>query len=238
MKRTVTAGLLVLGLLSNCQTGVQETDREPARQTPRVTLGPPVIITLGPPGDLRWGYYSFPDMWRAPGGEMYLAVNVGEDANDVGEHLPTQFFVSRDEGKSWQPIQEDQVDFSPEIIALPGGEQVAFGTEKCIYHYSTYGPRQRELLSLDELGLKPVFTTEKATLVAAHYRYGDLPQKVSRIPTKRRQGPNAPWQHDYAHLEPSDLLLRAPIGARDAKGDWSDITPSIPSRNLRFLIWQ
>jgi len=164
---------------------------------------------------------------------------VGEDANDVGEHLPTQFFVSRDEGKSWQPIQEDQVDFSPDIIALPGGEQVAFGTEKYIYHYSTFGPRQRELLSLDELGLKSVFTTEKSTLVAALYRYGDLPERLSRIPLKRRQGPDAPWQHEQAHLDPSDLLLLAPIRAPDAQGDWSDITPMISTtpRDAASVLW-
>ena len=247
MKRTgnnlvlqyLAAGLLVLCVLSNCRTGVEKIEKEPARRAPRVTLGQPVIVMLGPPGDLRWGYYSFPDMWRAPAGEMYLAVNVGEDANDVGEHLPTQFFVSRDEGKSWQPILEDQVDFSPDIIALPGGGQVAFGTEKYIYHYSTYGPRQRELHSLDELGLKSVFTTEKSRLVAAHYRYGDLPQKLSRIPMKRREGPDALWQHEYAHLDPSDLLLRAPIRAPDAAGDWSDITPMISTtpRDAASVLW-
>ena len=239
MKRTFAASLICLTVLSNCRTGVETTEEEPTLRNPRVTLGPPVVVMLGPPGDLRWGYYAFPDMWRAPGGELYLAVNVGEDANDVGEHLPTQFFVSRDEGESWLPILEDQVDFSPDIIALPSGEQVAFGTEKYVYHYSTYGPRPREFHSLDELGLKLIFTTEKTSLIAAHYRYADLPERLTRIPVKRRRGPSAPWQYDYAHFDSSDLLLRTPVGSPDADGDWHEIAPMISTtpRDAASVLW-
>ena len=239
MKRTFAASLLLLSVLCNCRTGVETTEKEPTIRNPRVTLGPPVVVLLGPPGDLRWGYYAFPDMWRAPGGELYLAVNVGEDANDVGEHLPTQFFVSQDEGESWLPILEAQVDFSPDIIALPSGEHVAFGTEKYVYHYSTYGPRPREFHSLDELGLKLVFTTEKPGLIAAHFRYADLPESLTRIPVKRRRGPNSPWQYDYAHFDSSDLLLRTPIGTPNAKGDWREIAPMISTtpRDAASVLW-
>jgi len=35
---------------------------------PTINPSKPVILLTSPPGEKRWGFYQFPDMWRAPGG--------------------------------------------------------------------------------------------------------------------------------------------------------------------------
>ncbi|MDE2755355.1 MAG: sialidase family protein [Acidobacteriota bacterium] len=217
-----TGVLILLCALGSCTHDAGESESVSA--VPEVTLGEPVIVAVSPPGEKRWGFYQFPDMWRGRGGQIYLAMNVGEDA-EVGVHQPTKFFVSRNEGRSWQPIPENQVDFSPDILTLPTGEQVAFGTEKYVYHYSSYGHRNREEISLDELGLKPVMTFRDAwnVQVFSYYRYVDLPQRVRRFPLTARANPDAPWQNEYGTVEPSDLLLSVLVQARDATGEWHDL---------------
>ncbi len=217
-----TGVLILLCALGSCTQDAGESERVSA--VPEVTLGEPVIVAVSPPGEKRWGFYQFPDMWRGRGGQIYLAMNVGEDA-EVGVHQPTKLFVSRDEGRSWQPIPEDQVDFSPDIVTLPTGEQVAFGTEKYVYHYSSYGHRNREEISLDELGLNPVMTFRDAwdVQVFSYYRYADLPQRIRRFPLTARAGRDAPWQNEYGTVEPSDMLLGVLVEAKDAAGEWHDL---------------
>ena len=216
-----TGALILLWAFGGCTEDPGES--EGVSGVPQITLGEPVVVTVSPPGEERWGFYQFPDMWRGRGGEIYLGMNVGEDA-EVGVHQPTEFFVSQDEGQSWETIPEDQVNFSPDILTLPSGEQVAFGTEKYVYHYSV-GNRNREVISLDKLGLKPITTFRDSWGVQdfAYYRYADLPPEIRRFPLTRRAGPDAPWQNEYGSVEPSDLLLQVLVKAKDAAGEWSDL---------------
>ena len=217
-----TGALILLWAFGGCTQEPGES--EGVSRVPQITLGEPVVVAVSPPGEKRWGFYQFPDMWRGRGGEIYLAMNVGEDA-EVGVHQPTEFFVSLDEGQSWETIPEDQVNFSPDILTLPTGEQVAFGTEKYVYHYSSYGHRNREEISLDKLGLKPVITFRDAwdVQVYAYYRYADLPPEVRRFPLARREGPDAPWENEHGSVEPSDMLLGVLVKAKDVAGEWYDL---------------
>ncbi|MDA2925642.1 hypothetical protein MYX78_00145, partial [Acidobacteria bacterium AH-259-G07] len=225
--KVVVALMFEMFALGACST-LDESLKAPTGG-PTIALASPVIVTTGPPNVMRWGFYQFPDMWRAPGGKLYLSMNVGEDNSIVGEHRPTQFFVSSDQGQSWQPIRHDQVDFSPDIYTLPNGQQVAFGKGKFVYHFSSLSPSAREEYSLEDLGLKPVMTFMDGWeySVYAYYRYADLPEELRRIPMLRRAGPDAPWRREYATIEPSDLLFSAGIRSLDDSWEWHNVPPKV-----------
>ena len=226
--RVKVAVLILPCVLASCAGSSEETGTGPSRPFPRVVLEDSALLAVSPPEERRWGFYQFPDMWRGPGGEIYLAMNVGEDA-EVGVHEPTRFFVSRDEGSSWPSVSEGDVDFSPGIVTLPSGEEVAFGTERYVYHYSSYGHRKRREISLEELGIQPVvrFMDAWDVQVFAQYRYADIPQDRRRFPLARRSGSGSSWQQDFGTVDPSDLLLSVLVSAKDDKGEWHDVPPVV-----------
>src|SRR5690242_2465983 len=125
-----------------------------------ITAGKSSIVLESPPGENRWGFYQFPDMWRASGAsgrEIYCAVNVGHDSL-LGEHEPNRFFVSRDEGATWRPTPHGEVDRSPHVFTFFDGSQVAFGKSHFIYHAHGYGPFQEAWQSWDfgKMAVKPI----------------------------------------------------------------------------------
>lgn len=188
-------------------------------------VGDPAVVAVGPPemtGPESWGFFQFPDMWRGRDGDLYLVINVGADSL-AGRHDPSPFFVSRDGGRSWDPIRPGQADCSPAILDLPGGRQVAFGDYRRIYAFHAVaeeGSRQAPRLSALHLGMKPVmgpFLSPYKVAYVCHYRYGDVPEDLRRFPVWQRASADVPWEQGSGRIEMDDLLLRAMV--RDG---WDD----------------
>src|SRR5687768_4104407 len=124
---------------------------------PQITSPRHTTLLESPPGERRWGFYQFPDMVRAPGGEIYVAVNVGHDAI-IGDHETGRFFVSRNEGATWSATTYDAMDLSPYVVTFSDGSQVSFGNTRMVYHVHSYGPHVRpkdHFWHFAELGVAP-----------------------------------------------------------------------------------
>jgi len=176
---------------------------------PRITPAEPAILLTSPPGEKRWGFYQFPDMWRAPGGEIYCAVNVGHDCL-IGQHEPSQFYRSDDNGGTWRQVPYGEVDQSPDIVEFSDGSQVSFGKSHYIYHVQSYGPYMQKWhwLELAGDGAKPVsglifdaYDNQEWVL----YRYDDLPAAMKQVPIASRRSKADRWQEVLSTVDLSGL---------------------------------
>lgn len=90
----------------------------------KVEIGPPVLVSLAPPGETRWGFWNFPYLFRLPDGALALTHHTDHDSERAyGRAAP--FFVSRDEGRSWQPQSPPcaELGLHPTfMMRLPDGE--------------------------------------------------------------------------------------------------------------------
>lgn len=178
----------------------------------RVTAGEPIVLATSPPGENRWGFYQFPDMWRSPAGEIYVAINVGCDA-DIGRHDPSLFYVSRDNGTSWRQVPLEEVDQSPDVYTFSDGSQVSFGPSTYIYHVHTYGHVQDwqwwyvpDLGGIDPLpGPRVPDSYGHSEYVV--YRYPDIPAQLKPLPMAWRPSADAPWEQGACTLDDPALLL-------------------------------
>ena len=180
-----------------------------------VTLGHPIVIAEGPPGETgpeTWGFYQFPDMWRGRDGRIYLAMNVGADST-AGRHEPTQFFVSSNEGRSWERTPYVNTDSSPAALNLPDGSQVAFGDQRHIHHgYTLSRPVPERTLSALELGLSPAagpIMNPYGVTEFYYYLYAGLPDDVRRFPVAWRASRESPWESRRGSIDMPDLWLAA-----------------------------
>ncbi|MBI2190541.1 MAG: exo-alpha-sialidase [Planctomycetes bacterium] len=177
----------------------------------RIVPGEATVIACSPPGENRWGFYQFPDLWRAPGGEIYLNMNVSHDCL-IGEEEPNQFFVSRDDGKSWRNAALEEMDLSPQVVEFSDGSQAAFGRTHFIYHYHGYmkGDAHWQWLHPAKLDMRPLSgPLMDAYQNQAHvlYRYGDVPEEHRTFPMRCRRSPDAPWEQVEARIHAPEMLV-------------------------------
>ncbi len=70
----------------------------------KVEIGPAVVVSMAPPGEMRWGFWNFPYLFRMPDGTLGLTHHVDHDSEEAyGGKAP--FFISGDEGRSWCPLE-------------------------------------------------------------------------------------------------------------------------------------
>lgn len=176
----------------------------------RVIPGERQLILCSPPGEERWGFYQFPDMIRTPGGDMILAINVGCDC-DIGRHDPSLFYISRNQGHTWQPISLEEIDLSPRVFTFSDGSQARFGASNYIYHVHTYGhPLPWMWLDPQALGADPlpgVLDDSYGHSQYVLYRYMDIPEALRAVPAAWRPSPDAPWEEGSLLMDDPEMLL-------------------------------
>ena len=89
-------------------------------------LGEPVVVSMAPADENRWGYHQFVNLSEYPGGRILLRFHFGEDAASA-YGAPNPSFISSDNGKSWTSLREKGLPgcglsaraFEDEFICLP-----------------------------------------------------------------------------------------------------------------------
>lgn len=71
---------------------------------------PPAIVYVSEKQtqDDEWGFVQFPSLNRLPNGNLLLTFQVAEDSSSSYGTDSSRYFISLDEGKSWQPIRNDE----------------------------------------------------------------------------------------------------------------------------------
>lgn len=89
----------------------------------KITLGEERLVAAGPrPEDSAWGYFQFPRLFRTQRGEIAVSFHNGDDVwSEIGDESKL-WFLSRDEGQSWQaqdPSLQEQCG-----LLLPNGDRL------------------------------------------------------------------------------------------------------------------
>lgn len=206
----------------------------------KIILSDPVIVAVSPPqygedpAGRWWGFFQFPDLWRGNDGVLYLAVNVGADSV-AGKHEPTQFFCSRNVGRTWRRVDPGSCDRTREVLALPDGRQVAFGRERYLYHYAELSPDAgRESPDVRTLGLTPVAGPVRGGYKVNEYmvyRFGDLPESYRRFPLAIRASADTAWTETSGVLDFPELrlpvLTRAMWWDEAGREEWREFPPRL-----------
>lgn len=202
---------------------------------PCIRLGEPRPVVVAPPGKHGWGYYQFPDMWRAASGEIYLCVNVGPDSA-LGKHEPSMWLKSKEDGLTWESVDQSNVDLSPDIHSLPDGREVRLGAERRVYHWSTYGSGcGAQRLRPRELGVESAWGPwfdEYSMAEVVGYCIGDFPEAQRRFPVAERSDAQAEWIDGSGTIDVPDLIYRTVVRGKtwflkDRKDEWEERDPSI-----------
>ena len=155
----------------------------------KVTLGEPRLLMLGPAGELTWGPYQNPTIWRLRDGRLIVRVLSYQDIGYNPDVDWTYFyFVSSDGGESWTyfiPAKDEERRLVMESgFRLPDGTQLYF---------------DRRVITPGGAGL----TTRQAVRKGMAFKgvlVGDLPAEQRWAPMYVR-GPNdEEWTPKRAYL--------------------------------------
>ena len=139
----------------------------------KIEFGEPVVVTMAPVQERRWGCYQFPRFDLNDAGDLVVTCHVGDDSHDdAGERNPQPYRITHDNGNSWEPFSEP--DSLRHTRVLRDGTEIRFL------------PRQKR--PAGELGILPAHEgfrdhyNNRLNL----YRYEDLPDVLQGIRIARR----------------------------------------------------
>jgi len=86
-----------------------------------LVLGDPVVVSLGEPGNMGWGYHQFPGLYPTKYGHIVATWNQGED--NILYEGTTSCRISTDNGATWEKTEEyDSVSVR---VPMPNGKYFA-----------------------------------------------------------------------------------------------------------------
>jgi len=164
----------------------------------RVTAGPARVVMLAPEGEVVWGLFMFPSVWRLRDGRLVCAVTIGNDEMPSHADYHYLWYLSEDDGAHWSHAVvglEEAEEFLRERQTLPDGRQVYF---------------EPTMVSLDAVETSPFDFTPEQTLRGCRvfYRLGDLPDACRTIGMFSRGPHEVEWKEDRATMDP-DIVVPA-----------------------------
>lgn len=88
----------------------------------QVRLSDPVVVATSEPGEMRWGYWQFPNLFHLPEGRIGLGFSHNADATETyGTASP--MYISDDQGRTWKRVYNHVAGYKPH----PSGCEVAPG---------------------------------------------------------------------------------------------------------------
>jgi len=199
-----------------------------------IKLSSPVTAAIAP--DLhdvqRWGVFQFPNIWRGEeDNRLYLRVNMGEDTyGTIGFQNAGMFFVSDDDGESWQSISETETDQTPETICFPDGERVRFGRKRWIYHQRLFCCDDERYHLINEMELDSIGSWLSPNLYGRFscYRYMDIPLSIREFAISRQQADENIWHEEKGVLDFPELLIPVASGSRlGLNEEWTELETKI-----------
>src|SRR5262245_50935945 len=98
---------------------------------PRIRMHDPVVVTMGPPEEKRWGFYQFPHLERWADGRIAVTFSVHPDAAEsygLSANVPN-VYVSSDEGRTWRPHTGASGSGG---LLLPTGDRLRISTPRAV----------------------------------------------------------------------------------------------------------
>lgn len=156
-----------------------------------VSLAEPSVVSVADQ-EYGWGYFQFPNIYRALDGRLVASWNMGADAAESYGKGLNSFAVSSDEGKTWEEVEGE--------MPLGGGLVLKDGTS--IKNHTPVA------LKVSELDLpKPVDSNKEAYGRSfAYYRMSELPDTLRGVYIARLSPGNSRWNVEHNVLNDPEAL--------------------------------
>ena len=185
----------------------------------KVEMGEPVVVTMGPSEERRWGFYQFPHFWQTKRGELVASCKVGDDSHDdAGERQPSPYLITHDGGRTWEKFTDKG--------ALQHARVLRDGTE--------IRSVKRQKRPAKEIDIKQVGEYSKGN-TSNVYLYEDLPEDMKGIKVLIRQPGSDTEEEVIAPLEMPRLCVKAMTRTMTSKG-WLKLAGNVHTLVLQ-LTW-
>ena len=139
-----------------------------------VVLGDETLVYSVPVNEntQRWGVYSIPRLWRDISGKLVVRFNGEMDCGDTDNQqiLPNLYFVSADDGRTWQQEADGDSKYPCDILNGIGTPYVK--AQGCILAFR----EQKERKVIHDALHQKEFLMPNGEAVVYSYRYGDIPE--------------------------------------------------------------
>ena len=98
----------------------------------KINISEPVLVSMGPSSlTAGWGVYQFPTVDKLDDGSLLVTFASAADNESTYGSTPGSC-ISRDDGKTWEPIANIERFEAERGIRLPNGDRVSFKDRKCV----------------------------------------------------------------------------------------------------------
>lgn len=143
----------------------------------KVVIGDPILVHAPCMNEAIacWGVYAIPRMWREPDGTLVVRFNGEEDSVDVAnmQKAPNLYFISRDDGQTWQPSEKEY-----DISVLTGIDPPYFHLKSGEVAFLQSNPHVKPI---HDTAYRKEFICGLGDAEVRVYRYGDLPADCKEI---------------------------------------------------------
>jgi hypothetical protein len=169
----------------------------PGFSEPKVRMLDPVVVTMGPAEEKRWGFYQFPHIERWADGRIAVRFSVHPDAAEsygLAATVPN-LYVSSDEGRTWQPHTGQSPSGG---LELPNGDRLSVSMPRPV--------PVSELQLPQSVGTRTgTYRGEAYTL----YRLAELPRRLQGVYFSRLARGGNSWIEEQSDLRDPEALRYA-----------------------------
>lgn len=125
----------------------------------------------------KWGVYSIPRLWRDISGTLVIRLNGEMDCGDTDNQqiLPNLYFISQDNGKTWEPVPDGDRKYPCDIL---NGIRTPYTT---VGNYTLAFREQKQRMPIQNIPHQKEFLMPNGEAVVYAYRYGDIPDPCKGV---------------------------------------------------------
>lgn len=159
-----------------------------------VKFGKPVVVAQADQEE-KWGYFQFPTICRSEDGKLIVSWQMNEDSHKAYGKAPKGRAMSRDEGKTWEPLDEKYFIKGDMSLTLRNGDvlQIVTPKSKEINQYSSFP--------------KPVFNDSH--LKMKYYLEKNLPDDLRGVFFNKRDGKTKSNKGIHGEIDDPGLIRYA-----------------------------
>lgn len=168
------------------------------KTTLKVRFEEPVVIDVAKKPE-KWGYFQFPGIYRSEDGNLVASWSMAADAVTSYGKGESGVAVSRDGGKTWNPLKGAAPIGGG--TKLPNGDRIQIRTPKA--------------LDVKELQLPEALGTSKENYgrTFVYYKMGVLPQDLQGVYLRRMKNGSNSWENEH-------VILNDPKAVRYIDSGW------------------
>ena len=184
-----------------------------------MSIEDPVVVSLGPAGERRWGWHQFPHFRFDSDGNPVVVINEADDGIK-GILQEPHMFRSGDGGRTWTALEERERRFILPGVQAANGSVVSFTD-----HYGR--DRDRDDIDLAGLDLQASAREIDGNYTVDLYRFDDVPAQYRALAMKRLGADGRVTEYAAPLRFPGLCSFSFVTGSHSEKGEFELAEPKL-----------